>query len=281
MSGNGGGEDSTQVAEDLVTEAPLRRLAATLDLDGSAWSPSDDVPALWHWLFFTPVAQHRDIDRDGHPKRGGLLQDALPPRRMWAGGRIDFVAPMYVGQQIERQSRVDAAQHKSGRSGRMVFFTVNHEIRREDQLLVREAQDIVYREAAVPGAPAPVGTPAVRESDLERIVVPDAVMLFRYSALTFNGHRIHYDRDYCRDVEQYPGLVVHGPLVATLLMDLLHRGWPELHVRRFDFKAVSPLFEGEPIILRARHAEESRIELWAANEAGRLAMSAAAEVVHP
>jgi 3-methylfumaryl-CoA hydratase len=160
----------------------------------------------------------------------------------------------------------------------MVFVTVNHEIRGAGQPLVREAHDIVYREAPLPGAAPPAGSPADRTADLERTVVPDAVMLFRYSALTFNGHRIHYDRAYCRDIEQYPGLVVHGPLIATLLMDLLHRGWPQAQVRRFEFKAVSPLFDGAPITLRARRDGDARIALWAADEAGRLAMRADADI---
>jgi hydroxyacyl-ACP dehydratase HTD2-like protein with hotdog domain len=196
-------------------------LAATLDHDASPWR-SGEVPPLGHWLYFLPQAPHREISEDGHPHRGGFLPPVSLPRRMWAGGDLRFHTPIRVGEALRRRSTIAEVEHKSGRSGTLVFVKVVHEIMTERGLAVREVHDIVYRDAPKPGEVAPAGETAKAAMDWERPIIGDPVLLFRFSALTFNGHRIHYDRKYCEEVEGYPGLIVHGPLLATLLARIIH-----------------------------------------------------------
>lgn len=258
---------------DTVTAAPLTGLATTLDHDKAPW-PAATVPPLGHWLYFLPRALHRDIAEDGHPHRGGFLPPVPLPRRMWAGGTVSFLAPLTVGQTIRRISTIKDVTAKSGRSGDMVFVTVEHEIMTTTGPAVRELHDIVYREAAKPGdalpPPAAEPLPAVQ---WQRTITPDPVLLFRYSALTFNGHRIHYDRDYCREAEGYPGLIVHGPLTATLLVDLFLRHNPGARVTGFSFRAKRPLFDIHPFTLCGA-ATASGTQLWAQDHQGALSMTA-------
>ena len=178
---------------------------------------------LGHWLYFLPEARESDLGPDGHPARGGFLPPVALPRRMWAGGRVDFLSPIPLGAEMTRRSTIIDIVDKSGSSGPMTFVVVRHEISLQGRLAVREEQDIVYRGASGQDAPAAAdGASASAERyDFRRCVAPGPVELFRYSALTFNGHRIHYDRDYATGAEGYPGLVVHGPLIATMLVDTL------------------------------------------------------------
>jgi 3-methylfumaryl-CoA hydratase len=169
------------------------------------------------------MARHSEIGPDGHPKRGGFLPPVPLPRRMWAGSRLTFVQPVRVGDALTRESRILDVSGKEGRTGHLVFVTVRHDYSLASGLAITEEHDIVYRDNPQPGQPAPKPTPAPTDSQFSREIVPDPVLLFRYSALTFNGHRIHYDRSYVTEVEGYPGLIVHGPLIATLLLDLLRR----------------------------------------------------------
>jgi len=192
---------------------------------------------------------------------------------MWAGSRFEFHHPLLVGDQIARETRVIDIQEKSGRSGPLVFVLVRHEISNGAGMAVAEEHDIVYRGHGS-GASA---QPAPADAAWERTISPDDVLLFRYSALTFNGHRIHYDRRYATEVEGYPGLVVHGPLIATLLMDLLRRNQPRANVGRFSFRAVSPLFDTSPFVVCGK-PDGNTIALWAKDAAGNLAMSAEAEL---
>ena len=265
----------TEQRIDVVTAAPLAALAATLDRDDPAPLPGSDVPPLWHWLYFTPVAQQSELGPDGHPKRGGFLPPVPLPRRMWAGGRLEFHHPLKVGEQITRTSKIADVSVKEGRSGALVFVCVKHEISDARGTALAEEHDIVYRDQPRPGAPAPQPAPA--EIDFARAIVPDPVLLFRYSALTFNGHRIHYDRSYVTSVEGYPGLIVHGPLLATLLLDLARRELPGARVRRFAFKAVRPLFDIHPFAVCGRR-RQGGLALWARDHEGWLAMDAAAEL---
>lgn len=261
----------TESVTDVVTPVPIAALAATLDIDASF----DRLPPLWHWLYFLPVYRWSDLGPDGHPKRGGFLPPVPLPRRMWAGGRVEFERPLLVGESITRTSTIVNVQLKEGRSGTLVFVLVRHEIRDGQGVALREEHDIVYRElsAAAVGTPAPAPVDAV----WERAIRPDDVLLFRYSALTFNGHRIHYDRRYATDVEGYPGLVVHGPLIATLLVDLVRSNLPEAKVTRFEFRAVSPLFDTEPFsVCGSPEDDGTTIRLWAKNSIGGLAMTATA-----
>lgn len=237
---------------DVADACRIAGLAALLDHDPSPWEP-DVLPPLGHWLHFQPQVRQSLIAADGHRRRedGGLLPAVDLPRRMWAGSRVRFLADIALGTPIERTSTLIAATPKRGRSGDMLFVTVRHEIAPKDQATaIVEEQDIVYREAATPGAPftRPIVDPGKLESAV-RMVTTDPVMLFRYSALTFNGHRIHYDREYTRDVEGYPGLVVHGPLIATLLLDHALRRMPGASIASYSFRALSPLFDGEAITL--------------------------------
>ena len=218
------GRSETQV--DVAAAVPPRALAATLDRDDPPSQPGAALPPCWHWLYFLPLARQSQIGADGHPQRGGFLPPVPLPRRMWAGSRIGLHAPLRLGQALSRTSRIGDVRLKQGKTGPLVFVSVHHEIHADGVLAVDEQQDIVYREAPPPGEAPPAGLPAPADAQWMRRIEPDAVLLFRYSALTFNGHRIHYDRRYATGVEGYPGLVVHGPLIATLLLDLLRRELP-------------------------------------------------------
>jgi len=267
----------SETREDVASLAPLRGLAALLDHDMSLAAP-DTVPPLGHWLYFLPDARQSAIGEDGHPRRDGtgLLPPVPLPRRMWAGGRIDFLAPIPVGAALTRLTTIDAIRPKRGASGDLLFVTLRHEIAADGIAAVREEQDLVYR------APAPAGTavatlpsadPDAGPAEEVRSVSPDPVLLFRYSALTFNAHRIHYDREYAQGAEGYAGLVVQGPLIATLLMDHFLRTTPGAAPRRFTFRAEAPLIEGASFDLcLSREAGEAR--LWARDAAGRRTMRA-------
>ncbi|WP_321816301.1 MULTISPECIES: acyl-CoA dehydrogenase [unclassified Paraburkholderia] len=266
-----------EAVRDTISLAPAAALAATLDC-ASAPREGDALPPIWHWLYFWSTAPQAELGPDGHAQKGGFLPDLGLPRRMAAGGRITFDAPLIVGTQAERVSRVLSTEHKTGRSGRLAFVSVEHAIKADGVTLIREEQDIVYREAAQPGQaalPPPLAAPS--DAGWQREIAPNEVLLFRYSALTFNGHRIHYDRDYARNTEGYPDLVVHGPLIATLLLDSLTRAMPDAVVREYRFKAVRPTFLGHRFTVSGRRAADGRhIDLWAQDHEGWLTMSAQA-----
>jgi 3-methylfumaryl-CoA hydratase len=265
----------TETSHDHIGPTPLRALAATLDHAPAPLPDGTPLPPLWHWLFFLPLHRASEIGSDGHPKRGGFLPPVPQPRRMWAGSQFEFHAPVRVGDAVERRSTIADASTKQGRSGALVFVRVRHELHcngAEHPALV-EWHDIVYRDAKAPGEPEPPPQPAPGDAMWQRELVPDDVLLFRYSALTFNGHRIHYDRRYVTEVEAYPGLVVHGPLIATLLLDLLHRHVPDARLASFRFKALRPAFDGRPLRLNGRR-EGDQVHLWAQDDAGWLMMDA-------
>ncbi|AOK36262.1 MULTISPECIES: MaoC family dehydratase N-terminal domain-containing protein [Burkholderia cepacia complex] len=264
---------------DRITPAPLRLLRATLDAAEPSALP-DVLPPLWHWLYFLPGERQSNIGIDGHPRRGGFLPPVALPRRMWAGGRLQFLRPLAVDTPIQRRSTIANVQGKSGRSGQLVFVTVLHEIGDVHGVAIREEQDIVYRDAPPPaaaGTPAPAPQPAPTDEQYSRIVIPDPVLLMRFSALTFNGHRIHYDRPYAMHEEGYPGLVVHGPLIAMLLMEELRHRHPGKTIRAFDFKAVSPLFDTAPFTVNGK-LEGNTARVWARGPQGQLAMQASIEL---
>ncbi|MBR7899951.1 MaoC family dehydratase N-terminal domain-containing protein [Burkholderia multivorans] len=264
---------------DRITPAPIRLLRATLD-DAEPSALPDVLPPLWHWLYFLPGERQSNIGTDGHARRGGFLPPVALPRRMWAGGRLQFLRPLAVDTPIQRRSTIANVQSKSGRSGRLVFVTVLHEIGDAQGVAIREEQDIVYRDAPPPaaaGTPAPAAQPAPTDEQYSRIVTPDPVLLMRFSALTFNGHRIHYDRPYAMEEEGYPGLVVHGPLIAMLLMEELRRRHPDKTIRAFDFKAVSPLFDTAPFTVNGK-LEGHTARVWARGPQGQLAMQANIEL---
>jgi len=261
----------TEARSDAVTAGPATALSATLDREDPEPQPGDPLPPLWHWLFFLDRHRASELGPDGHARRGGLLPPISLPRRMWAGSRFEFRRPLRIGDQMTRETRVIDIKEKTGRSGPLVFVVVRHEISNGEGVAIVEEHDIVYRDH---GPAGPV-QPAPSDTAWERTIQPDDVLLFRYSALTFNAHRIHYDRRYATEVEGYPGLVVHGPLIATLLMDLLRRNQPSANVTRFAFRAVSPLFDTSPFVVCGKPEGET-IALWAKDAAGNLAMSAEA-----
>ncbi len=267
----------TESRVDHASATPVAALAATLDRDDPWPGVGDPLPPLWHWLYFLPLARQSELGSDGHPRRGGFLPPVPLPRRMWAGGRLQFLQPLHIGERIERTSRIVDVTAKAGRSGALVFVVVRHEILGERGLAISEEHDIVYRDVS-PSPSATVSAASVpTDAPWTRTIMPDDVLLFRYSALTFNGHRIHYDRRYVTDVEGYPGLVVHGPLIATLLVDLVRRHRPQATITAFEFRARSPLFDGAPFTINAREGVDTgRVALWAANAHGDLAMDATA-----
>jgi 3-methylfumaryl-CoA hydratase len=262
--------------EDTVSAFPVAALAATLDRDDPAPRPGDPLPALWHWLYFLPLARQSALGPDGHPRRGGFLPPVPLPRRMWAGGRFTFLRPLHVGERIARSSQIVDVSLKEGRAGQLVFVLVRHQVSGPDGLALTEEHDIVYREAPAAGEAGIGGRPAPPNPEWRRDIVPDDVMLFRYSALTLNGHRIHYDRRYATDVEGYPGLVVHGPLLATLLVDLLRRN-SAARLIDFRFRAVRPVFDTEPFAVCGRPSEGGRVSLWVQDHGGVLCMEAEAQ----
>ena len=257
-----------------IDSSAAAALAATLDRE-QLQAEGMPLPPLWHWIYFWDAAPQSALGADGHPQRGGFLPPVPLPRRMWAGGRLHFHAPLSVGATACRTSRVASVTAKDGKSGPLAFVTVEHTISVDGVAIITEAHDIVYRDNPQPGSVAPVGKQAPVAAAWSRQITPDPVLLFRYSALTFNGHRIHYDRLYVTDVEGYPGLIVHGPLIATLLLDLLYRHAPGARVSRFDFRAVGPLFDIHPFTVCGQPAADGRsVALWAKDHHGALAMQA-------
>lgn len=255
----------TQTLQDSFAAGPARALAMTLNQPGAeTLGPGDPVPAIWTWLCFLPLAPMSQVGADGHPRRGGFLPPVDLPRRMWAGSRCEFSAPVRVGDNLERSSAILKVAEKSGAAGAMVFVTVAHEVSANGHLVMREEQDIVYvgiPERFTPPAPTPLPSCDWREP-----VAIDPVLLFRFSALTFNGHRIHYDRTYATEVERYPGLVVHGPLQAVLLFDAALRHAPAgARPARFQFRGLRPLFDFDAVTLNGRMDADGAQHLYTAN----------------
>lgn len=267
----------TESRPDVITLTPVVALAATLDREDPFPQTGDALPPLWHWLYFLTIYRQSEVGDDGHPRRGGFLPPVSLPRRMWAGSRLQFHHPLRVGETVTRISTIVEVNHKEGRSGPLVFVLVRHQISNAEGVALTEEHDIVYRDHPRPGEPAPKPQVAPGDHAWLREIHPDPVLLFRFSALTFNGHRIHYDRPYVTGVEGYPGLVVHGPLVATLLMDLLRRNLPGARVARFAFRAVRPLFDIAPFSLCGKvEADGKTVKLWAKDAEGSMTLDATA-----
>ncbi len=261
----------------LVTAYQADALSATLDREDSPLKEGDAIPPGWHLFYIREVVKLRDTAQDGHPKRGDFLPPIPLPRRMWAGTHATYHRPIRVGEQIRQVSTIESVTPKTGKTGQLVFLKLKHDISGEGGLATSEIQDLVYREAARPGAASPEPPPAPGEAAWHRDIHPTELLLFRYSALTMNGHRIHYDRSYATEVEKYPGLVVHGPLTFTLLMDLFRREMPDTTLKSFAVRAVSPLYDIHDFcVAGAPNDDGTSATLWALNYDGRLAMSAQA-----
>ena len=273
---------NTETSSDLLTTAPMVSMAATLDKADLNFDIGTEVPPLWHWLFFLNPARHSLLASDGHAEKGDFLPPIPLPRRMWAGSRFEFRQPLLVGETISRRSEIKSIKFKQGRSGQLAFVCVHHQVSSERGIALREEHDIVFRDNAAAATPAPEPLSAPEQSDFHRSVTADAVLLFRYSALTFNGHRIHYDRDYVTQTEGYPGLVVHGPLLATLLCDLLLESLPGCKLEKFEFKAMHPVFDLNDFKVCGLQPDEHNVSrLWIQDHNGSLCMDAAATVTMP
>jgi len=280
-----------EVRLDRVTEMPVKAMMATLDLDLPQTLSEFALPPLWHWLYFLSCTASSDLASDGHARKGGFLPPVPLSRRMWAGGRIEFIAPIRVGDSIKRVSSIADVQHKTGASGELVFVTLHHDIYADEQLLIHERQDLVYREAPRADAPPSRQIPAPLSAQWSQSIDPTPALLFRYSALTFNAHRIHYDRDYAIQVDGYSDLVVHGPLVATLLTKLIADKLPDTRIEDFEYRGVRPLMAGAVFDVEAKLAKKSGsaeaaipnrqvIQLWAKDAEGGLTMNAEATIKH-
>lgn len=252
-----------QTQHDVVSANPARALAATLDRDDVDVTPGAVIPGLWIWLCFPPVALRRDIGPDGHPRRGGFLPPIVAPRRMWAGSRCVFHAPLRIGAALERTSVIAAIAEKDGRAGPLTVVTVRHAVTAEGGLVYEEDQDLVFMPIPERFEPPPP-TPAPPAAWSEPVVI-DPVLLFRFSALTFNGHRIHYDRAYATGAEKYPGLVVHGPLQAILMFDAALRRAPHRTPARFSFRGVRPLFDLDEVRIGGAPRADGGVDLFTAN----------------
>jgi len=269
----------SESVSDIVTATPYAALSATLDRAPDRPPAGTPLPPLWHWLYFLPLHRQSDIGPDGHARRGGFLPPVPLPRRMWAGSQFSFHQPLRIGDEMRRVSTIEDVTEKSGRSGALVFVKVRHEVSRSGAagVALTEFHDIVYREAPRPGDAAPPPEAAPAAATWEKQWVPDDVLLFRYSALTFNGHRIHYDRRYVTEVEGYPGLIVHGPLIATLLLDLLRHQMPEAELASYEFRAVRPTFDTHPFFVCGEPQPDGKtVRLWARDHEGWLTMTATA-----
>jgi 3-methylfumaryl-CoA hydratase len=262
---------------DTLSLTPIAALAATLDHDSAPVAPGDALPPLWHWLYFLPVHRQSLVGPDGHPKRGGFLPPVALPRRMWAGSQLAFLRELKAGDAVTRLSTIEDVTHKHGRSGDLVFVKVLHQICDAAGVAIEEHQDIVYRDhpAAREGSGVPLA--AAEGTRWMRTIDPDSVLLFRYSALTLNGHRIHYDRPYAME-EGYQGLVVHGPLLATLLLDLVRAERPGERVAAFSFRGMSPVLDTAPFVVCGRPDSDDgkALKLWIAGSDGTLRMEASA-----
>jgi itaconyl-CoA hydratase/mesaconyl-C4 CoA hydratase len=254
----------SETVHDCISHNLVKRIAATLSEPAPA--PGDPLPELWHWAFFQDAVEHSGLGGDGHPARGGFLPPADNRNRMWAGGRLEFIHPLRVDAQVSRRSTILNVQEKHGRTGSLLFVTVQHEYVQDGQRALIEEQDIVYRE---PSPPKLGGTEPMPQGDWHLHIQPSPTLLFRYSAVTFNGHRIHYDWPYVTETEGYPGLVVHGPLIATLNVQAFVRANPQLTVRRFSFRGVRPLICPDAFEVGGRLIGEGKAQVWAGNQAGQ------------
>jgi 3-methylfumaryl-CoA hydratase len=265
-----------QVKTDLITPRLATSLNAIFDIPGELVQ-GDVAPAGIQWCLAPDISVMSALGPDGHPTRGGFLPPVPFSRRMWAGGELRFSGDFRVGDEVARRSIVDDVALKSGRSGEMIFVTVRHEYSTSRGVVLSERQDIVYRQLAANPADTPAPTAPVPAERADRIVsiAGDPVLLFRYSAITFNGHRIHYDQPYVTDEEGYPGLVFHGPLQANYLLRLAIDSRGGELPRTFAFRSVSPLFAGQMVTLNARD-DGGETKLWVANAAGVTTMTAVA-----
>jgi 3-methylfumaryl-CoA hydratase len=268
-----------QVVEAVISADTANLMQATLNRDPSL-KTGDELPPAWNWLYFHEPIRADNLDVEGHAQLGGFMPPISfgndePPRRMWAGGKFVFNRSILLGDQATKRSTVKSITPKEGRSGRLVFVMVEHELLVDGECCLLEEQTIVYREPVQSSGGAVVAKPAPMDGEFSAAYHPDPIMLFRYSALTFNSHRIHYDVDFCRNHEGYPDLVVQGPLTATPLLDLFYHQFPDKRIVGFEYRGRSPLFSPHPFTVHGKADGQA----WASDHIGGLAMSAQVSVV--
>jgi 3-methylfumaryl-CoA hydratase len=267
----------TEAVEDDMSPVAALGLAAAIDDTQTQPASGSALPPLWHWCYFLPRVPQSQLDHDGHPQRGGFMPPIPYPRRMFAGSRMRFHRPLTLGQPARREAIIRDVKQKSGRSGSLAFVTVTYTFQQQGELCIEEEQDIVYREPGPPvPTPEPIDLPPPPEGAWTRNVTPDTRLLFRFSALTFNAHRIHYDRPYATGEEGYPGLVVHGPLTAILLLQMV-REHATGQIVGFSFRGQAPLFDLSPFRLVAVPSGE-QVALEAQTPDGKTAIAATAEL---
>lgn len=263
----------TVEVSDLLDPARAAAMQATLDLSGPAPAAGDPLPPFWHYVYFWDALRPAGLGRDGHPRTGDFIPNLGLPRRMWAGGTLNFHAPILLGTPATKITKITDVVEKQARSGRLAVVTLQHKIVQNGTLCLSEEQSLLYREEATPDVAKPVPPIAPQNETVKQSRRFSATDLFRYSALTFNGHRIHYDRDYAIQVEGYAGLIVHGPILAQMLVNLGQGLLGDL--KTFSFRATSPLFDFEEATFCAR-PEGDGLSLWARGPDGRMCMSAEA-----
>lgn len=256
----------------LIIADTANLMNATLNRS-ALFKDGDDLPHLWHWLYFHEVVRRDNLGLEGHEKLGEFLPPVDLPRRMWAAGKLQFRRALKIGETAQKRSRIHSITHKEGRSGKLCFVIVEHEISQHGESCILEEQTLVYREAPKAGQQNPAPAQAPANASFSETITPDPIFLFRYSALTFNSHRIHYDADYCRQEEGYPDLVVHGPLNATLLLDLFVRQFPDDPPVAYEYRGVSPVLLPDTYTLNGRR-EGNHGQGWIASYEGGLAMNA-------
>ena len=264
---------NSQSFSDILIASPANSLAATLNRKETEFRQGDPLPCLWHWLYFLKADRLDQLELDGHPKKGSFLPPLSLPRRMWAGSRLTFIQPLQVGDVVTKKSTIQSIQFKTGRSGKLAFVCVAHELSNTDGVAIVEEQDLVFRGAASPSASPTSPVVSSDVADYSRVVKPSSVLLFRYSALTLNSHRIHYDREYAQDVEGYPALVVHGPLLATLMMELVVGELAGRLVLSFEFRVMQPVLDdGEFRVCGLKPNGDDKCLVWVENSLGEVCM---------
>ncbi len=270
-------EGKQETQEDDITLFPARALAAALDHDILP-EKGDALPTFWEWLYFLATPKASATGADGHPSKGGFLPPVPLPRRMWAAGEAEIHKPLIIGEPASRISTILSVDLKQGSTGTLVFVNVKHDISQHGDLCISQVQNIVYREQPTEAAPLPKGKEPSVSAQWSKTIEADPVLLFRFSALTYNGHRIHYDRPYATGEEFYPALVVHGPLLVTLLLDLKQTHLPNQTIKKFKFRALRPTFDINTFEVQGL-LEGKNLQLWSVDSENALGMKLDAEIV--